>query len=276
MRVANCKTVGREIEEADPGQPLSTSVTEHLGGCPQCQGFYDERSKLRQLVASLETVAAPPDFDFRVRSRLANEKASAHAGFFFRNFSFGFPSIALATLVLMIGGVFALRAWNAPTNSATALQTETRDVNPPNIVKSEQSPLAGSELTKSELTLPDNKSTADATRDEGNEALRVVQGVAKRSSLKSTVASARSSRRLAIKEFSSTSAPVVKQEEAVASLETFPIFPIEASSQPLRLSLDYFGGISRTISVPALSFGSERVLAGGGLSLVKNSPKGAW
>ncbi len=276
MRVANCKTVCREIEEADPGQRLSTSVTEHLGGCPQCQTFYDERSKLRQLVASLEAVAAPPDFDFRVRSRLANEKASAHAGFFFRNFSFGFPSIALATLVLMIGGVLALRAWNAPTNSATVLQTETRDVNPPNI-KSEQSPLAGkSELTKSELTLPDKKSTADATRDEGNETLRPVQGVAKRSSLKSTVASVRSSRRLATKEFSSTSAPVVKQEEAVASLETFPIFPIEASSQPLRLSLDYATGVSRTISVPTLSFGSERALTGGGSSMVKTSAKRAW
>ncbi|HYN26405.1 MAG TPA: hypothetical protein VES69_15395 [Pyrinomonadaceae bacterium] len=276
MRVANCKTVCCEIEEADSGQRLSASVTEHLGSCPQCQTFHDERSKLRQLVASLETVATPPDFDFRVRSRLANEKASAHAGFFFRNFSFGFPSIALATLVLMIGGVLALRAWNAPTNSATVLQTETRDVNPPNI-KSEQSPLAGkSELTKSELTLPDKKSTADATRDEGNETLRPVQGVAKRSSLKSTVASVRSSRRMATKDFSSTSAPVVKREEAVASLESSPIFPIETSSQPLRLSLDYSGGISRTISVPALSFGSERVLAGGGLSLVKNSPKGAW
>lgn len=280
MRVANCKAVCREIEEADPGQRLSTSVTEHLRGCPQCQTFYDERSKLRQLIAGLETVAAPPDFDFRVRSRLANEKASAHAGFSFSNFSFGFPSIALATLVLMIGGVFALRAWNASTNSATALQTETPDVIPANI-KSEQSPLAGkSDLTKSELTSdltsPDNKSTPGETRDEGNETLRTVQGVGKRRSLKSTMASVKSNRRMATKEFSSTSAPVVKQEEAVASLETFPIFQIEASSQPLRLSLDYETGVSRTISVPTLSFGSERTLTGGGSSMVKTSAKGAW
>ena len=54
---------------------------------------------------------------------------------------------------------------------------------------------------------------------------------------------------------------MIKKEEAVASLES-PIFPIETSSQPLRLSLDYSGGVSRTISVPALSFGSERVLTG--------------
>ncbi|MFN2510522.1 MAG: anti-sigma factor, partial [Pyrinomonadaceae bacterium] len=119
MRTANCKYVCREIEEADHGQRLSTSVTEHLAGCPQCQSFHAERTKLRQLVASLETVAAPPDFNLRVRSRLANEKADGHAGYFFSHLSFGFPSVALATLVLIVGGVFALRAWNASTNSST-------------------------------------------------------------------------------------------------------------------------------------------------------------
>jgi hypothetical protein len=276
MKAANCKTVCREIEEADHGQRLSTSVTEHLAGCPQCQTFHDERTKLRQLVSSLEAVAAPPDFDFRVRSRLANEKASAHTGYFFSNFSFGVPSIALAMLVLMIGGVFALRAWNSATNNAAALQTETRDVNPPNIVKSEQSPLASeSELARSEVTLADNKGTVAAIEDEGSDTVRPVQRVAKRSSLKGKLAAVRSSRRVATQEFSSTPAPVVKKEEPVASLES-PIFLIELSSQPLRLSLDYSGGVSRTISVPALSFGSERVLSGDGLSLVKNSPKGVW
>lgn len=272
MRIANCKYVCREIEEADQGQRLSTSVTEHLAGCPQCQSFHDERSKLRQLVASLETVAVPPDFDLRVRSRLANEKAGAHAGFFFSNLSFGFPSVALATLVLIIGGVFALRAWNASTNSATEFQTETRDVNPPNMAKSEQGEVA----VKPELTLPDNKSTDAAIKDEGSKTRRPVQRVAKRRSLNTTIVAARSRKHMATKDFSSTPAPVVKQEEAVASLETFPIILIEASAQPLRLSLDYSGGVSRTISVPALSFGSERVLVGDGLSLVKNSPKGAW
>jgi len=272
MRVANCKTVCREIEEADHGQRLSTSATEHLGGCRQCQTFYDERSKLRQMVASLETVAAPPDFNFRVRSRLARDNANNHVGFFFRNFSIGVPSIALATLVLMVGGVFALRTWNAQTNSATALRTETSDANPPNVVKSDQGPLAG----KSEPTSTETKSTATATTDEGGETPRPVSGPRKRNSLRSTVVAVRSSSRVATKEFSSTPAPVVKQEEAVASLETFPIFLIEASAQPLRVSLDYDTGVSRTISVPTLSFGSEGTLTNGGSSLVKTSAKRAW
>ena len=277
MKAANCKTICLEIEEADPGQRLSKTVTEHLVGCQQCRTFHDERTKLRQLVASLETVAAPPDFDFRVRSRIANDRARTNGGFFFGSFSFARPSIALATLALIVGGVFALRAWNASTNDAKVMRPETSDVNQPNNSKSEiaktaPSPLAG----QSDKTLSDTGTRPDANRDTGSETLRPIQRVTKRRPSVSTVAGIRSTKSMATKEFSSTPAPVVKQEDAVASLETSPIFMIESSSQPLRLSLDYSGGVSRTISVPTLSFGSEKVLAGDGLSLVKNSPKGAW
>ncbi len=269
MRVTNCKTVCREIEEADHGQNLTASAMEHLGSCGQCQRFYDERRKLRQLVASLETVAAPPDFDLRVRSRLANERVGARAGFLFTNFTFGFPSIALATLVLMIGGVFAFRVWNAPTANMIAVQTETPEASAP--PQREQPPSTESAVSSN----PDNRVLATAKVDAG-EAIRRDRQLKKRSPLRSAVASLRNGRRLATRDFSTTAAPVVKKEEAVASLETFPIFSIEASSQPLRLSLDYSSGVSRTISVPTLSFGSERALTGGSSSLVKNWPKGAW
>lgn len=268
MRVVNCKTVCREIEEADLAENLTGSVMEHLSRCGQCQGFHDERLKLRQLVASLETVAAPPDFDLRVRSRLANERSAPRAGYFFSNFTFGFPSVALAMLALMIGGVFALRAWNAPTTNITAVQTDTPEVSVPG--------RAGEQLPSTESGLRSNtdKRFSDTEKNDSSETFRPDRQTKKRSPLRSAIASSRNGRRLATREFSSTPAPVVKREEAVASLES-PIFPIETSSQPLRLSLDYSGGVSRTISVPALSFGSERVLTDG-LSLVKNSPKGAW
>src|SRR4030095_4460792 len=106
MSVANCKTICREVEEAEYGENLTASALEHLRGCGQCQRFYDERLKLRQLVASLETVAAPADFDLRVRSRIANKRVAARAGFGLSNLILGFPSLALASLVLVIGGVF--------------------------------------------------------------------------------------------------------------------------------------------------------------------------
>ncbi|MBA3354703.1 MAG: hypothetical protein H0U18_01945 [Pyrinomonadaceae bacterium] len=270
MRVVNCITVCREIEEADHEENLTALTMGHLGDCERCQRFCDERRKLRQLVARLETVAAPPDFDLRIRSRLANERVDARAGFLFTNFTFGFPPLALATLVLVIGGVFTLRAWNASTTNSIAVLTETPQATGPSTQR-EQPPLTEPEVRANaeNLLLP-------IAKDGAVEATRPARQPKKRGPLRSGVALLRNGRRLATREFSSTPAPVVKQEEAVASLESAPIFSIETSSQPLRLSLDYSGGVSRTISVPALSFGSERVLAGDGLSLVKNSPKGAW
>jgi hypothetical protein len=265
MRVENCKTVCREIEEADYVVSLAASVMEHLAGCGQCQRFYDERRNLRQLLGSLETVEAPSDFDLRVRSRLANERSAPRAGFLFSNFTFGFPSVALATLALVIGGVFAFRVWNTSTPNIVAVQTETPEASEPSrATKQPQSTESGRSTDQrvSDTAKKDSTEIRDRQRK-------------KRSPLGSAIASSRNGRRLATREFSSTTAPVVKREEAVASLES-PIFPIEISSQPLRLSLDYSGGVSRTISVPSLSFGSERVLSGDGLSLVKTSPKGAW
>ncbi len=270
MRIANCKTVCREIEEADHGEILTASAMKHVENCGQCQVFYDERRKLRQLVASLETVAAPSDFELSVRSRLANGRTGATAGFLSGNFTFGFPSLALATLVLMIVGVFALRAWNAPTANVVAVQSGAPEARMPSPAD-EQPP-----STESGRRLNAENREMATTKYVASEAVPRDRQRKKRTPVRSAVTSLRNGKRLATREFSSTPAPVVKKEEAVASLESSSIFPIEASSQPLRLSLDYSGGVSRTISVPALSFGSERVLAGDGLSLVKNLPRGAW
>lgn len=268
MSLANCKTACREIEEADLGENLTASTMEHLGRCGQCQRFYGERLKLRQLVSSLETVVAPADFDLRVRSRIVNERVGERPGFWFSHFSLGIPSIALASLVLVVGGVFALKVWNAPTTNTVAEQTGLPKA-------SEPSPKSKQGLSAQSGDRSDAGNRDLVTTKNDSEAIQRDRQPKKRSPLSRSVASLKNGGRLATKEFSSTPAPVIKKEEAVASLES-PVFLIETSSQPLRLSLDYSGGISRTISVPALSFGSEGVLTGGSAPLIKNSPKGAW
>ncbi|MCM3872480.1 MAG: hypothetical protein ND895_17485 [Pyrinomonadaceae bacterium] len=265
MSVTTCKTVCREIEEADYGENLTASVMAHLRGCGQCQRFYDERLKLRQLVGSLETVAAPSDFDLRVRSRIASERVGARTGFWFSNFTLGIPSVALASLVLVVGLVFALKVWNAPTTNKVAVQGETPKAGVSGPVVKSTDPGVKSDAVNKALAPKTNDNSAVIQRD---------RPPRKRSPLNSAVAFSKNDRRLATREFSSTPALLIKKEDAVASAESSPIFQIETSSQPLRLSLDYSGGISRTISVPALSFGSERVLSGS--SIVKTSSKGAW
>ena len=261
--MVNCKNVCREIEEANHGEALTASTMEHLAGCGNCHRFYDERRKLRQLVASLEPVEAPADFDMQVRSRLASSQNGARAGSLFANFSLGWPTLALAGLVLVIGVTLAFKVLNSPGNNSVAVQDESK----PAVQSPKEAPVSvGNELVT-------NAGPRAVEHEAGGSTQRPKQPK-KRSQL-SSVASLRNGRRLATQEFSSSATPVVKKEEAIASNESSPVFQIEASPQPLRLSLDYSSGVSRTISVPSLSFGSERVLTGNG-SLVKSSSKGSW
>lgn len=108
MEAMNCKACRVEIEEAETAsQSLSARARAHAEACLPCRTFGDERQALRRLVGSLGTVAAPPDFDFRLRARLA---AASHnedsRRFAWRGFAPCIPSMALAaSLALVIAAV---------------------------------------------------------------------------------------------------------------------------------------------------------------------------
>ena len=106
MEVMNCKTCRVEIEEVEARQSLSSAARAHTETCLPCRTFSDERRALRQLVGSLETVAAPPDFDFRLRARLAASHGSAN------NRRFTWPGLAprVSTLALAASLVLLITA----------------------------------------------------------------------------------------------------------------------------------------------------------------------
>ena len=83
MRKNNCEVIRRELDELMLDETCSTAALEHLRECGACRKFHEKQTKLRQIVGSLGTVAAPADFDFRLRARLANESASAASHFSF-------------------------------------------------------------------------------------------------------------------------------------------------------------------------------------------------
>ena len=262
MRLANCKTVCREIDELTIDQDLSNFASEHVRGCKHCQSFYDERRNLRTLLAGLEPIEAPADFDFRVRARLASGEAERHTGFLGSR-SFGVPAAALASLVLLLAAGFALRTLMSSNTGTTAggtsaaIDRSTSELDKQKTVV--QTPDAPPTRKEEVVNSPET-----ATRDRGRESLdRIRHGVV----------SSRSNNRVATRDFSTAQAEVVKQDDAVASL--FPVFAVETSSEPLKVSLDYETGVSRTISLPKLSFGSERALAPSGTA-VKTSTKGVW
>jgi len=101
MNGKECRATRREIDESELNQKLSDQAQSHIAVCASCRGFRAERTSLRELVGSLEPVAAPGDFDMRLRARLANERQGrARQPFIFR-LAIGAPAIAGAALIVI-------------------------------------------------------------------------------------------------------------------------------------------------------------------------------
>ena len=132
MKETKCEAVRRELEELMLGDECSNVATEHVRQCGECQEFQQQQTKLRQIVGSLGTVEAPPDFDFRLRARLANESSSA--GFHLRSLQWSFASKGLATaamVLLFVGGVVYVRTIvNSPAQNEAVVQRQQSRFNP--------------------------------------------------------------------------------------------------------------------------------------------------
>src|SRR5262245_3026970 len=112
MRQNNCEVIRRELDELMLGEACSPTASEHLRECAACHEFHNQQTRLRQIVGSLGTVSAPPDFDFRLRARLANESngfASAYWPMARKGFAF-----AAMLLVFAVGALLVRNALNKP------------------------------------------------------------------------------------------------------------------------------------------------------------------
>jgi len=231
MREIKCETVRHELEELMLNDECSMYVTQHMRECGDCRDFHQKQTKLRQIVGSLGTVEAPPDFDFRLRARLANE--SSGNGIRVMQWSFASKGFAAATMMLLFvgGAVYVRTIMNQPAKQAIAdqrteppqpppkpVENEARFDNAPSVVVSDN---FSRSVTK-ERRAPLSKRPTLATVDSG---------------VKSPLLFSDAPRHSAI-----------FQIDASASLE------------PFQVSLDDGRGNARTISVPTITFGSQRVL----------------
>lgn len=252
MKHTICNQVRFEIDEKELAASLSTGAMEHLRQCVDCQEFQTKETNLRKIVRSLETVNAPADFDFQLRARLANDRSATY-----RLSSpvrvWRLRSIAVAAmLVIFAGTVLMLRQTDPPQSTANTTDQASKN----------ESPLKAND----EASNSNNTSAGDnPVIDYGTAPIAARQN--NRAPRRSASSPSLNKRPSVAVDFASKPAPVVA---------TMATFPLEVSQQAFKVSLDDGTGSSRTISVPAVSFGSRRVLMSGSVSSNQYAPKGDW
>ena len=250
MRDKRCGPVRRELEELTLNEDFSTGTVEHLQSCADCRDFQRQQAKLRQIVGSLGTVNAPADFDFRLRARLAAD--AQEPSFRFRTFAV--RGLATAA-VLVVFGVGATVVWQR-----THKQPQPPEIAeaPPRVAEPSQREEPNNREASS---LAHGRETIPTLADNTTTPPRTVWRAPTANKPKLTVSAL---------DFSSERAQVVSNTHP--AVDTTAVFPIEASSQSLKVSLDDGRGNARTIAFPTVSFGSQRVLTNAN----KFAAKGAW
>jgi len=262
MRKNNCELVRRELDELMLDETGSTAALEHLRECGACREFHEKQTKLRQIVGSLGTVAAPADFDFRLRARLANESSSSTSPFsFVPNFLSG-PILqrgfaAVAVLVVFATGAYLVRnALNRPTTSTS--DEMAKQAPAPVVSETPKPPQAAVTPNTPERSKPLDVAVVQNKRSQGPRTERA------------GLVAAFGNKPLATKEIANTGAEVIGNSEPVGPSTAFSI---DASSiQYFKLSVDDGRGNAKTISVPTISFGSQRLMQNAN----QFAPKRVW
>jgi hypothetical protein len=234
MNRKQCRNTRREIDELESGQQPGEQASAHLAVCSTCRDFRDERADLRRLVASLEPVVAPADFDMRLRARIAGERQTDRQQPFFVGL-IGTPAIAAAALVVLVVGSIVWVAQRKGDQSPTVPTRETA-VNPgadPTVVQTKTN------------SVEDNAVAPERGADLLAHNTGKPSGPGKgRPSIHRPASS---------RDFNVSEARSIRQGDVD---ETF----VNAPSKPVVVSFQNERGTTRKISLPPVSFGAQSLV----------------
>lgn len=256
-----CKDIRQEIDQATFADQPTDRVRAHLRGCADCSRFEAEQRALQGMMASLGTISAPPDFDFRLRARLAREKSAANNGAGLASFLNLLKSprplgVAALVLLLAFGGI-VIRNWlsakddskltadqaAAPAASETGIETKAP-------ISTETQPAI-------------NSTSTTATRERTD---RIESPVSR---APHALASRKIERRATREESLSPAAVLTSGQSELGD----GIVRVPLEDEGLKITIDDSRGSPRTISLPRFSFGSQRLT---GHSFVPVSSKRVW
>jgi hypothetical protein len=264
MKTMDCRNVRREINLLELHETLTNDASAHLVNCANCREVSEQSASLRTLVASLGNVTAPENFDMRLRARLARDRQTASGWMNFWRQANGVPAYALAlSLILLVGVIVFLMpkgseqlAGTTPTPAST------------NGTTSEKTPTATTASTGSELTNPSPNTGGVQSPPLQANTLIPVSGQRQR---RGSELAGNQRGNLGTREYSSMPAITVSNSNAS------PVVSLNAPMQPLVVSMRDDRGGKRTISLPPVSFGSQKLIQSAyqPVSLASNG-KGAW
>ncbi|MCU1267526.1 MAG: hypothetical protein JWM21_3844 [Acidobacteria bacterium] len=269
MITNKCKTIRQELEEADAGHEPGDNLAVHLRGCSDCRAFASEQSALLGLIGTLEPVVAPSDFDFRLRARLARERSREQNGAGLRSFlriSRPVAAAALVLLVAVVGVVVKNRLTVTPSHTTVA---------PAATVMVPGATLGGVSIaTTSDHEVGNTGGVGTTAGPKHTVAVIGSRDVAGQNNRGQRVdpALGRRGPGTVTREFGLTPASIVVSETDYSG----PVVRVPLDPRALQISIDDGRGETRTISLPRVSFGSQRLVATQSFMPTVSTTKGVW
>ena len=118
-----CRNTRRSIDESIPGQ-LSRQAQTHIARCDDCRAFQAERARLLDLVGGLHPITAPADFDLRLRARL---RASPVQGAWFAPWRPSFRNRASVMVVIIVAVLGVVWFAASPSHFGTSPDVAQRN-----------------------------------------------------------------------------------------------------------------------------------------------------
>jgi hypothetical protein len=241
-----CRMTRREIDESELNLRLSDQAQAHLATCSSCAAFREERTRLRQLVGSLETVAAPADFDIRLRARIAAERQRPARASLWPHFLVSTPVMAAAAVIVLLAASIVWFSQRNGNQSPTVAQRGSASERPRNDealtpASKETNPNPVSEASPAKTTEPlDQAATAGGgSRDMNRKPNPSIAAKGKTPS----------------REFAVEPAEVIKQ-----ITDSPGEISLSAPNKPLVVSVEDNRGATRKILLPPVSFGGQRLV----------------
>lgn len=247
------------------GAPPSAAARSHLETCARCLGFSEQRHALRELLASsLGTVAAPHDFEWRLRARINAGKGSEYCPHIWPRYAPGARAIALAASFVLVIGIAVLLKQTGAERSGARLAGEIATVKETKVIGTSDGGSGG--LTKIDGASLNDGSGINRTNHPANNRVRIARLLgAKSLKVKTEMAASAetaSGGPVRSNDFSSRAAPII-------NLFSVPVRP---PSQTIKVLLDEGQGTMRTVSLQPITFGSQAILERG----VEQSADDIW